>query len=145
MILNSQHFLQYSSLSIWSYSQQGFQFDLTFVAVVKCSFLGRGQFDLQSFLMMVVLLLLLLLDLKQKGIPTYQFYGNFPSYPLLFEPNRLLVFKNISSFPVFSPKQMKKFPSHPLLLETTRLLNLKKKSSLPFYQSLPLYQRLKSM
>jgi hypothetical protein len=52
---------------------------------------------------------------------------------LLFEPPRLLIFKKISSLPVFSPTQMKFFPPYPLLLEPTRLINLKKNSSLPFY------------
>ena len=75
----------------------------------------------------------LLLGLKWKGLSTYYFLGNFPSYPLLFEPPRLSISKKISSLPVFSPKQMKKFPPYPLLLEPPRLLNLKKNSSLPFY------------
>ena len=61
------------------------------------------------------------------------FKRNFPPYPLLFEPPRLLIFKKISSLPVFSPAQIEKNPPYPLLLEPTRFLNLKKNSILPFY------------
>ena len=46
---------------------------------------------------------------------------------------RLLIFRKISSLPVFSPTQVKNFPPSPLLFEPPRLLNLKKDSSLPFY------------
>ena len=76
----------------------------------------------------------LLLSRSQiEGYTRLLFSGNFLSYPLLFEPTRLLIFKKISSLPAFSPTQKKNFPPYPLLLEPTGLLNLKKNSSLPFY------------
>ena len=74
-----------------------------------------------------------------EGCTRLLIFKKFPPSPLLFEPPRLLIFKKISSLPVFSPTQMKNFPPSPLLLEPPRLLNLKKNSSLPFYLSLPLY------
>ena len=47
----------------------------------------------------------------------------FSSYPLLFEPTRLLIFKKTSSLLGISYTQIKKFPSYLLLLEPTRLLD----------------------
>ena len=70
-----------------------------------------------------------------EGYTNFLFFLKFSILPLLFELNRLLIFKKISSLPAFLGFHLKLFPSSPLLLEPTNLLDLKKNScpSFPLY------------
>ena len=78
-----------------------------FFQLSKCSLLGRKS-NIAT------------LRSQIEGYTRFLFSGNFPAYPLLFEPPRLSISKKISSLPVFSPKQMEKFTPFPLLLEPPR-------------------------
>ena len=70
---------------------------------------------------------LVLLGLKWKGIPAYYFSGNFPPYPLLLEPPRLLIFKKISSLPVFFTYTNEKISTLPAVIKAYPVIKFEEK------------------